>query len=69
MKFRAYAAIDNILKCSSIVHAEIVFMLELPDLRARDTLCHVFVAYFHLIVKSLSVLGGAAYGERVHLGA
>ena len=63
MKFRANAAINNILKCSSIIHAEVVFMVEPPDLRAQNTLSHVFVAHFHFVVKSLCVLGSAAYGE------
>ena len=69
MEFRAVAAIDYVCQGSTIVHAQVIFVLEALDLGPRHTLCHSLVPHIHRVVDSWDGLGCVAHGERVHLRA
>ena len=69
VKFKADAAIDYVCKGFTIVHAQVILVLEAVDLGLRNVCCHSLVPHNHRVVHSLNGLGCVAYGKQVNLRA
>ena len=67
MTFRADAAIGHVGQDSTIVHAQVILVLEAFNLGPRHTFCHRLVPHNHGVVHSCDGLGCVAHGERLHL--